>query len=246
MATAHPILDAAATTVHNDHVLAQEQRLRNWQLTTWWTLAFCLVLVVSNCVQWLTRKEHYLLYQLDGLGISRYVSEMSVTATQSMPVKMLVVQNFIRGIRVVSTDQQFQEDAMNTSYFLCREKAQSYLRDYFSHPENDPKPLQKKGISRIPLGIEVAPQTETTFHVTWEEDTQEVTGTVRMRWSAVVTLETKDPALLTGEERKHSPLGLFITYVTRGRGRDRLRGRRARYNLRSLLSDRAGTQARPT
>jgi type IV secretory pathway TrbF-like protein len=209
----HPIFDASAMTRHNDRFLQQEQRLRGWQLTTWWLCALATVLVVTNCTQWLTRKEHYGLVQLDGIGVSRYVGEMSAVHAQSLPIKLLLVQQFIRGIRTVSTDQHFQENQMNAAYFLCREKAQSFLREYFARPENDPKTLQKQGISKIPVTIDVAPQTETTFTASWTEDVQDVTGLKRTRWTGTVTLELKDPETLDSAERAQSPFGIFITYV---------------------------------
>ncbi len=213
MATAHPILDAATTTAHNDRVLAQELRLRNWQLTTWWALALCIVLVAANCTQWLTRKEHYVPVLLDGVGVGRFLSEMTPTDAHTLPIKVLHVQRFIRGIRLISLDARYQEQEGNAAFFLCREKAQGFLRDYFTRPENDPKPLLKRGVSRLPVNIQVLPQTADTFAVSWDEDMTETTGMTRTAWTALVTLETKDPATLTATERQRSPFGIFITAV---------------------------------
>jgi len=213
MATIHPIIDAIPTTAHNDVVLAQEQRIRNWQLTTWWLAALATVLVVTNCTQWLTRKEHYIPVILGQVEAPRFLAEMSPANAHSLPIKLLLVEQFIRGIRTVSIDQRFQEDRMNAAFFLCREKAQSFLREFYTKPENDPKALQKKGISKVPVNIQVTPQTPDTFTVLWVEDVQEVTGTVRTQWRADVTIETKDPAQLTSTEQAHSPFGIFVSYV---------------------------------
>ena len=213
MAALHPIIDALPTTAHNDVALAQEKRIRNWQLTTWWLAALATVLVVTNCTQWLTRKEHYIPVILGQVEAPRFLAEMSPANAHSLPIKLLLVEHFIRGIRTVSIDQKFQEDRMNAAFFLCREKAQSFLRTFYAKPENDPKELQKKGISKVPVNIQVSPQTADTFTVLWVEDVQEVTGTVRTQWRADLTLETKDPAHLTSAEQRQSPFGVFVSYV---------------------------------
>jgi type IV secretory pathway TrbF-like protein len=213
MAALHPIIDALPTTAHNDVALSQEQRIRNWQLTTWWLAALATVLVVTNCTQWLTRKEHYIPVILGQVEAPRFLAEMSPANAQSLPIKLLLVEHFIRGIRTVSLDQKFQEDRMNAAFFMCREKAQSFLRTFYAKPENDPKELQKKGISKVPVNIQVSPQTADTFTVLWVEDVQEVTGTVRTQWRADLTLETKDPAHLTSAEQTQSPFGVFVSYV---------------------------------
>jgi len=213
MAALHPIIDAIPTTAHNDVALSQEKRIRNWQLTTWWLAALATVLVVTNCTQWLTRKEHYIPVILGQVEAPRFLAEMSPANAQSLPIKLLLVEQFIRGIRTVSIDQKFQEDRMNAAFFLCREKAQSFLRDFYARPENSPKELQKKGISKVPVHIQVTPQTADTFTALWVEDVQEVTGTVRTQWRADLTLETKDPAHLTSAEQTQSPFGIFVNYV---------------------------------
>ncbi len=213
MAIIHPIIDAIPTTAHNDVALLQEQRIRNWQLTTWWLAALATVLVVTNCTQWLTRKEHYIPVVLGPIGPPHILAEMSPASAQSLPIKVLLVEEFIRDIRTVTIDQQLQADRANWAFFLCREKAQSFLRDFYKRPENDPKELLKKGISKMPVNIQVTPLTPDTFTVLWEEDVQDVTGTTRTQWRADITLETKDPAQLTSTERTHSPFGVFINYV---------------------------------
>jgi type IV secretory pathway TrbF-like protein len=216
MATAldHPLIDAGATSRHNAVLLDEEQKIRNWQLTAWWALALATISLAVNCLQWLQRKEHYVLTGKDQIGVYRYLGELTAEQAQSVVAKSDIVSQFVRDIRTISTDQKLQADHMNRSYKLCRERAQAFLREYFGRAENDPKALQSKGISRIPSDILVQAETVDSFHVTWTEETTGPTGPTRTAWSGMVTVDLEDPEHLDGTEREQSPLGIFVDYVS--------------------------------
>jgi type IV secretory pathway TrbF-like protein len=216
----HPILDIdqartldTANVAYWSNLLRQkDQEKHDLQVSLWAVCAFAAVLLIAVVVLAFGRREVHYRDVTDALGNTYQFGIRSVDAHDQEAVR-LTLERYIKGVRLVTRDANYQYRETNVAYHMSRIKAQNAISEHFQR-EGKPEDLNSRDISRnvVEGSLQIAFQTGNTFTARWIEEKKDPTlGNTSSQWAGSGVLELKDPATLSGQERTASPLGIFVS-----------------------------------
>jgi type IV secretory pathway TrbF-like protein len=189
----------------------KDKEKHDLQRCLWAVSGVAVVLVVAVVILAFGRKEFHYRDITDALGNTYQFGIRSVDAHDQWAVK-LVLERYIKGVRLVTKDAQYQYDETNYAWRRSKIKAQNAISDNFAR-EGKPEDLSARDISRsvVEGTVQVAFQTGNTWTTRWMEQTRDpVQGNKTAQYAGSGVLELKDPAKLTGTERQAAPDGVWI------------------------------------
>ena len=112
---------------------------RNWQLVAFASLALLALALVGLVGVSLQSKTVPYVVEVDRLGRAEAITPAEAVPAASDRVVVASLARFVADIRTVYADPVAQRDAVFRAYGYVAGDARTFLEDYFSAPENDPR-----------------------------------------------------------------------------------------------------------
>ena len=193
---------------------------RNWQLTAFGLLGLTIVLAIGLVTLATQSRITPYVVEVDRLGRAQAIAPADRIQPADQRVTTAQLASFLRDIRTVLPDPAAQADLVRRAYAFVDQGAATFLSQYYSSPENDPRVLGNEltrlvEISSI-LPVPTAPtaQGSATWKVSWTETSfAKASGglPIETAWEGYVTTRTVPPA--TVERVTINPLGLYVTSI---------------------------------
>lgn len=203
---------AAAYRAFHDRYYDLARAKRNWQIVTFLSLAVLFIVTVAFIRLASTSRITPYVVEVSELGIARAFGPADPIAVDDRMI-IAAISQFIVNVRRVTYDASTQRELILEAYAFADRRAQAFLDDYFSKPENDPRNLGRRLRRTVHIeGILRMPATD-SWRVRWvETDHQRTGGTVaRSAWEAVLTVQLAPPR--TTEAVRVNPLGIYVTDI---------------------------------
>ncbi len=197
---------------------------RNWQLVAFASLALLGLALVGLVGVSLQSKTVPYVVEVDRLGRVEAITPADAVPAASDRVVVASLARFVADIRTVYADPVAQRDAVFRAYGYVAGDARTFLEDYFSEPENDPRLLAAEMrrsveiVSVIPVPVPGAGRSGAAggarpYRVRWNEtSTSERAGTSVRAWEGYFTVEVQPPTSTEAVQR--NPLGVFVTALS--------------------------------
>lgn len=213
-------LKAKTVEIHNPYLAARREwderygefitRARNWR-TVAIISAFASLLATGGIV-WLSAKSHVVPFVvlIDSLGRPMASGLAEQTSVGDDRLRRAVLQDWLEGLRMVTTDGIAQRRAIDRVYahIASGTNAQAFISEFY---RNDP-PFKRAQTGSVSVEVKsVLPISDRSFEVDWIETSRDLYGNVNStdHWKGSFTVALNPPT----EERQAriNPLGLYVT-----------------------------------
>jgi type IV secretory pathway TrbF-like protein len=173
--------------------------------------AFAALLATGGMV-WLSAKSNVVLFVvlIDSLGQPVASGLAEQTSVGDDRLRRAVLQDWLEGLRMVTTDGIAQRRAIDRVYahIASGTSAQAFISEFY---RNDP-PFKRAQTGSVSVEIKsVLPISDRSFEVDWIETSRDLYGNVNSTddWKGSFTVALNPPT----EERQAriNPLGLYVT-----------------------------------
>jgi type IV secretion system protein TrbF len=215
-----PPQNAKTVEIHNPYLAARREwderygefitRARNWR-TIAMISAFAALLATGGMV-WLSSKSHVVPFVvlIDSLGRPVASGLAEQTSVGDDRLRRAVLQDWLEGLRMVTTDGIAQRRAIDRVYahIASGTNAQAFISEFY---RNDP-PFKRAQTGSVSVEVKsVLPTSDRSFEVDWIETSRDLYGNVNStdHWKGSFTVALNPPT----EERQAriNPLGLYVT-----------------------------------
>ena len=215
-----PPQKAKTVEIHNPYLAARREwderygefitRARNWR-TVAMISAFAALLATGGMV-WLSAKSHVVPFVvlIDSLGRPVASGLAEQTSVGDDRLRRAVIQDWLEGLRMVTTDGIVQRRAIDGVYahIASGTNAQAFISEFY---RNDP-PFKRAQTGTVSVEVKsVLPTSDRSFEVDWIETSRDLYGNVNStdHWKGSFTVALNPPT----EERQAriNPLGLYVT-----------------------------------
>jgi type IV secretion system protein VirB5 len=190
---------------------------RNWQLIAFASVALLAVVTVSYVVMASSSRITPYVVEVSELGIARaYGPAERLPGSEMERVITAELSEFIMNTRRVLADPQAQREAILEAYAFADKRAETFLNNFYSQPENDPRLLALKIRRTIHIESILRIPDSDSYRVRWTERErgQNSTTTVRTSWEAILAVATSPPE--TEETLLINPLGVYVYDINWG------------------------------
>lgn len=186
---------------------------RNWQLTAFISMGLLVATTLGLVMLATSSRITPYVVEVNELGQARAFGPAKQTDEASERIVIAELSSFIRNVRSVYSDPQAQRDMIYRAYAHANQGARTFLENYFSNPENDPRLLaddfsrtaQVQSVTRLP--------DSQTYKVQWRETKHFDDGsTSASAWEAYLTVEQIPPQ--SADMMQYNPLGITVTDIS--------------------------------
>ena len=211
---------AKTVEVHNPYLAARREwderygefitRARNWRTVA--MISALAALLATGGMVWLSAKSHVVPFVvlIDSLGRPVASGLAEQTSVGDDRLRRAVLQDWLEGLRMVTTDGIAQRRAIDRVYahIASGTNAQAFISEFY---RNDP-PFKRAQTGSVAVEVKsVLPTSDRTFEVDWIETSRDLYGNVNStdHWKGSFTVALNPPT----EERQAriNPLGLYVT-----------------------------------
>ena len=211
---------ARTVEIHNPYLAARREwderygefitRARNWRTVA--MISALGALLATGGMVWLSAKSHVVPFVvlIDSLGRPVASGLAEQTSVGDDRLRRAVLQDWLEGLRMVTTDGIAQRRAINRVYahIASGTNAQAFISEFY---RNDP-PFKRAQTGSVSVEVKsVLPTSDRSFEVDWIETSRDLYGNVNStdHWKGSFTVALNPPT----EERQAriNPLGLYVT-----------------------------------
>jgi type IV secretion system protein TrbF len=211
---------ARAVEIHNPYLAARREwderygefitRARNWRMVA--MISALAALLATGGMVWLSAKSHVVPFVvlIDSLGRPVASGLAEQTSVGDDRLRRAVLQDWLEGLRMVTTDGIAQRRAIDRVYahIASGTNAQAFISEFY---RNDP-PFKRAQTGSVSVEVKsVLPTSDRSFEVDWIETSRDLYGNVNStdHWKGSFTVALNPPT----EERQAriNPLGLYVT-----------------------------------
>jgi type IV secretory pathway TrbF-like protein len=209
--TENPYL--AQRYAHNERYLQLSRTIRNWQLIAGGLVLSTLSLAGGLVVVTQQQKVVPYIVEVDELGVARYVNEVRPQAVHEPVVVSADLGQYIRELRTITPDRRLLREQTTLAWRRSLPPAQQTIRAFYT--DNKIEEILQKG-RILPTRLQVTPLSEKTYRAVWVDEFTGLDGTLltEVPWEATIEVALIVPWELSVEERKLSPLGIFVNAIT--------------------------------
>jgi type IV secretory pathway TrbF-like protein len=185
-------------------------RARNWRTVA--MISALAALLATGGMVWLSAKSHVVPFVvlIDSLGRPVASGLAEQTSVGDDRLRRAVLQDWLEGLRMVTTDGVAQRRAIDRVYahIASGTNAQAFISEFY---RNDP-PFKRAQTGSVSVEVKsVLPTSDRSFEVDWIETSRDLYGNVNStdHWKGSFTVALNPPT----EERQAriNPLGLYVT-----------------------------------
>ena len=206
--------------IHNPYLAARREwderygefitRARNWRTVA--MISALAALLATGGMAWLSAKSHVVPFVvlIDSLGRPVASGLAEQTSVGDDRLRRAVLQDWLEGLRMVTTDGVAQRRAIDRVYahIASGTNAQAFISEFY---RNDP-PFKRAQTGSVSVEVKsVLPTSDRSFEVDWIETSRDLYGNVNStdHWKGSFTVALNPPT----EERQAriNPLGLYVT-----------------------------------
>ena len=211
---------ARTVEIHNPYLAARREwderygefitRARNWRTVA--MISALAALLATGGMVWLSAKSHVVPFVvlIDSLGRPVASGLAEQTSVGDDRLRRAVLQDWLEGLRMVTTDGIAQRRAIDRVYahIASGTNAQAFISEFY---RNDP-PFKRAQTGSVSVEVKsVLPTSDRSFEVDWIETSRDLYGNVNStdHWKGSFTVALNPPT----EERQAriNPLGLYVT-----------------------------------
>jgi len=211
---------AKTVEIHNPYLAARREwderygefitRARNWRTVA--MISALAALLATGGMVWLSAKSHVVPFVvlIDSLGRPVASGLAEQTSVGDDRLRRAVLQDWLEGLRMVTTDGVAQRRAIDRVYahIASGTNAQAFISEFY---RNDP-PFKRAQTGSVSVEVKsVLPTSDRSFEVDWIETSRDLYGNVNStdHWKGSFTVALNPPT----EERQAriNPLGLYVT-----------------------------------
>jgi type IV secretion system protein TrbF len=211
---------ARPVEIHNPYLAARREwderygefitRARNWRTVA--MISALAALLATGGMVWLSAKSHVVPFVvlIDSLGRPVASGLAEQTSVGDDRLRRAVLQDWLEGLRMVTTDGIAQRRAIDRVYahIASGTNAQAFISEFY---RNDP-PFKRAQTGSVSVEVKsVLPTSDRSFEVDWIETSRDLYGNVNStdHWKGSFTVALNPPT----EERQAriNPLGLYVT-----------------------------------
>jgi type IV secretion system protein TrbF len=215
-----PSQKAKTVEIHNPYLAARREwderygefitRARNWRTVA--MISALAALLATGGMVWLSAKSHVVPFVvlIDSLGRPVASGLAEQTSVGDDRLRRAVLQDWLEGLRMVTTDGIAQRRAIDRVYahIASGTNAQAFISEFY---RNDP-PFKRAQTGSVAVEVKsVLPTSDRSFEVDWIETSRDLYGNVNStdHWKGSFTVALNPPT----EERQAriNPLGLYVT-----------------------------------
>ena len=212
--------NARTVEIHNPYLAARREwderygefitRARNWRTVA--MISALAALLATGGMVWLSAKSHVVPFVvlIDSLGRPVASGLAEQTSVGDDRLRRAVLQDWLEGLRMVTTDGIAQRRAIDRVYahIASGTNAQAFISEFY---RNDP-PFKRAQTGSVSVEVKsVLPTSDRSFEVDWIETSRDLYGNVNStdHWKGSFTVALNPPT----EERQAriNPLGLYVT-----------------------------------
>jgi len=206
--------------IHNPYLAARREwderygefitRARNWRTVA--MISALAALLATGGMVWLSAKSHVVPFVvlIDSLGRPVASGLAEQTSVGDDRLRRAVLQDWLEGLRMVTTDGVAQRRAIDRVYahIASGTNAQAFISEFY---RNDP-PFKRAQTGSVSVEVKsVLPTSDRSFEIDWIETSRDLYGNVNStdHWKGSFTVALNPPT----EERQAriNPLGLYVT-----------------------------------
>ena len=211
---------AKTVEIHNPYLAARREwderygefitRARNWRTVA--MISALAALLATGGMVWLSAKSHVVPFVvlIDSLGRPVASGLAEQTSVGDDRLRRAVLQDWLEGLRMVTTDGVAQRRAIDRVYahIASGTNAQAFISEFY---RNDP-PFKRAQTGSVSVEVKsVLPTSDRSFEIDWIETSRDLYGNVNStdHWKGSFTVALNPPT----EERQAriNPLGLYVT-----------------------------------
>jgi len=215
-----PSPTAKTVEIHNPYLAARREwderygefitRARNWRTVA--MISALAGLLATGGIVWLSAKSHVVPFVvlIDSLGRPVASGLAEQTSVGDDRLRRAVLQDWLEGLRMVTTDGVAQRRAIDRVYahIASGTNAQAFVSEFY---RNDP-PFKRAQTGSVSVEVKsVLPTSDRSFEIDWIETSRDLYGNVNStdHWKGSFTVALNPPT----EERQAriNPLGLYVT-----------------------------------
>lgn len=183
---------------------------RNWQIAAMLFAALALVSTVAAALLALRSEVQVMLIKENELGELAAWGSPEQLLDPSHRHYVAELGKFIRAARSISTDPEAQKVWIEQTYAYVTRGAARFLNTYYQ--DNNPYETGRRRTAAVTIRS-VAPISENTWQIRWDEDTKDLSGrTIRDEsWQAIVSTVIRAPESL--EAVSLNPSNIYLTSI---------------------------------
>ena len=191
-------------------------RARNWRTVA--VISALAGLLATGGMVWQSARSHVVPFVvlIDNLGRPVASGLAEQTSVGDDRLRRAVLQDWLEGLRMVTTDGIAQRRAIDRVYahIASGTNAQAFISEFY---RNDP-PFKRAQTGTVSVEVKsVLPTSDRSFEVDWVETSRDLYGSVNStdHWKGSFTVALNPPT----EERQAriNPLGLYVTAASRAK-----------------------------
>ena len=191
---------------------------RNWQIAAGGLLVVTLIL--ASGLVWLTTRSRYIPYvvEVDKLGYALTVPQpLNAVAVPDIAEHMerYEVAAFIRDTRSVSSDQQVEQQMLNSLLAHARGAADRFLDEYYHSDDFAHNPFKIAQHQTVTVQIDsILKLSSHSYQVRWTETSHDLNGVAvgaPTHWEAVLQTQIVPPN--SDDTIVSNPLGFYVTQI---------------------------------
>jgi type IV secretion system protein TrbF len=211
---------ARAVEIHNPYLAARREwderygefitRARNWRTVA--MISALAALLATGGMVWLSAKSHVVPFVvlIDSLGRPVASGLAEQTSVGDDRLRRAVLQDWLEGLRMVTTDGIAQRRAIDRVYahIASGTNAQAFISEFY---RNDP-PFKRAQTGTVSVEVKsVLPTSDRSFEVDWIETSRDLYGNVNStdHWKGSFTVALNPPT--DERQARINPLGLYVT-----------------------------------
>ena len=192
---------------------------RNWQIAAGGLLAVSLIL--ASGIVWLATRSRFIPYvvEVDKLGYALTVPQpLTPTSVPDVTgrIERYEVAAFIRHARSVSSDDQVEQQMLNSLLAHARGAADRFLDAYYHSDDFAHNPFKIAQKRTVTVQVDSILQVSShSYQVRWAEISHDLNGVVigtPTHWEAVLQTQVTPPE--SDDAIVSNPLGFYVTQIT--------------------------------